>query len=249
MAYSFEICANSVQSCLAAREAHATRVELCAAMSEGGCTPSYGMIKLAAEVLKDSNTRLHVIIRPRGGDFCYDEYDLVQMQEDIKIAKELGAHGVVFGCLDIHGNIDKKALEKLIACCGSLSKTFHRAFDVCANPEQALEDIISLGFDRILTSGCMNSAYDGIDMLKTLHDKANGRVIIMAGAGVNKQNIKTIATKTNIKEFHFSAKATTDSPMIFKNKNVSMGGVVTIDEYKLVNSSKEIILDTMHALN
>ena len=148
--YRFEICANGVESCIAAQVGGADRVELCAGIPEGGTTPSYGEIKTARRVL--TRTRLHVIIRPRGGDFLYTPLELERMTADIDIARELGADGVVFGCLRADGTLDTEANTMLMSHAKGMSVTFHRAFDRCANPQEALEELIAQGFDRILTS-------------------------------------------------------------------------------------------------
>ena len=144
--YQFEVCANSVESCLAAQAGGAGRVELCAGIPEGGTTPSYGDIIVARETL--TATRLHVIIRPRGGDFLYSPIEQRIMLKDIDNARRLGADGVVFGCLTAKGDIDIPLMKQLMEAAQGMSVTFHRAFDVCRNPQKALEDIISLGCDR-----------------------------------------------------------------------------------------------------
>ena len=149
--FMVEVCANGVESCIAAQEGGADRVELCAGIPEGGTTPSYGEIKLARRVL--TTTRLHVIIRPRGGDFLYTDLEVERMAEDIAICRELGVDGVVFGCLNADGTFDIEKNRYLMECSRGMSVTCHRAFDRAVNPEQALEDVIALGFDRILTSG------------------------------------------------------------------------------------------------
>ena len=139
--FQFEVCANSVESCLAAQAGGANRVELCAGIPEGGTTPSYGEISTAREML--TTTRLHVIIRPRGGDFLYSPIEVKTMLKDIEMARQLGADGVVFGCLTANGEIDLPAMQELMKASQGLSVTFHRAFDVCCNPEKALEQIIA----------------------------------------------------------------------------------------------------------
>ena len=148
--YTFEVCANSVESCLAAQEGGAQRVELCAGIPEGGTTPSYGEIKTARRML---DIRLHVIIRPRGGDFLYSPIEAETMLEDIRTARKAGADGLVFGCLTPEGNIDLALMQKLMEASGDTPVTFHRAFDHCQNPYRALDELVSLGVTRILTSG------------------------------------------------------------------------------------------------
>ena len=209
MSYSLENCAYSAWSALEAQKGGSDRVELCSNPSEGGTTPSYGEILAARKFL--SSTRLHVIIRPRGGDFVYDESEIEIMMEDIKMAKKIGADGVVFGCLTRDGEIDSENLKKLIQCSEGMSLTFHKAFDVCKHPFKALEEIISLGFHRILTSGQQPNAELGIELIRELHKVAAGRIIIMPGGGVTVENIEKIALSTGVSEFHSSAKKLLES--------------------------------------
>ena len=216
-----EICANGVESCLAAQEGGADRVELCAGIPEGGTTPSYGEIKVARRVL--TTTRLHVIIRPRGGDFLYTDLEVERMAEDIAMCHQLGVDGVVFGCLNADGTFDLEKNRYLIECSRGMSVTCHRAFDRAVNPEQALEDVIALGFDRILTSGQQPKAEQGIDLLAKLNRQADGRIILMAGSGVTEQNIRRIREATGLNEFHFSGRESVDSAMQYVNPNLYMG--------------------------
>ena len=277
--YKFEICANSVESCVEAQRGGADRVELCAGIPEGGTTPSYGDIVMAKRVLgivdplglrplplrqgenigqpqfessslrqgknigqpqfessslrrgENKKTKLHVIIRPRGGDFLYSDLERQIMLEDVRMARQLGVDGVVFGALLPNGDIDMDFMRQLMSKSEGMSVTFHRAFDVCRDPFLALEQIIELGCNRILTSGQMPKAEEGIDLLKQLVDKAGDRIIIMPGCGVNSGNIYQIAQATGAKEFHFSARSKRESDMHFRKSRVSMGGTVTIDEY------------------
>lgn len=224
-----EICANSVESAVKAQQAGAYRVELCAGIPEGGTTPSFGEIRMARQLL--NQTKLHVIIRPRGGDFLYSPIEQEIMLHDIKVARQLGADGVVFGCLTAKGYVDVPLMQKLMNAVGEMSVTFHRAFDMCSNPKEALEQIIGLGIDRVLTSGQEATAEKGIPLLKELVEQADGRIIIMPGCGVNAGNIRKIAEETGTSEFHFSGRSSVDSGMIYRNSKVSMGGTVKIEEY------------------
>lgn len=242
---TFEICTNSVASCIAAQEGGANRVELCAGIPEGGTTPSYGEIAVAREML---NIKLHVIIRPRGGDFLYSPIELKAMIKDIEMAKSLGVDGVVFGCLTPEGDIDMPVMKELMKASEGLSVTFHRAFDVCRNPEEALEQIISLGCQRILTSGQAATAEAGALLLQKLNKQADGRIILMAGCGVNEKNIASIGTVTGINEFHFSARESIKSGMIYKNEAVSMGGVVHIDEYLRNETTPNKVIEIISAI-
>jgi copper homeostasis protein len=234
-----EICANSVESAVKAQEGGAYRVELCAGIPEGGTTPSFGDIRMARQLLQ--KTKLHVIIRPRGGDFLYSKLELDIMLHDIKVARQLGADGVVFGCLTAEGNVDIPAMKMLMNAVGDMSVTFHRAFDMCKNPQEALEQIIALGCNRILTSGQEPNAVKGIPLLKELVKQADGRIIIMPGCGVNPSNILQIAEETGASEFHFSGRSTYESGMIYRNPKVSMGGTVKIEEYEKDVTNPDIV--------
>ena len=229
MDYKIEICANSVASCLEAQKGGAYRVELCAGIPEGGTTPSYGEIAVARELL---NIKLNIIIRPRGGDFLYSDVEHKTMLHDIEMAKKLGVDGVVIGCLKADGTIDMERNRELIAAAEGMSVTFHRAFDMCKNPFESLEQIIALGCDRLLTSGQQPTAIEGISLLSQLVEKAGDRIIIMPGSGVNEDNIAILADQTKAKEFHFSAREPIDSKMEYRNPDLKMGGaVVEIDEF------------------
>lgn len=245
--YQFEICANSVESCIAAQKGGAHRVELCAGIPEGGTTPSYGEIAMAREVL--TTTRLHVIIRPRGGDFLYSPIEVKTMLKDIEVARQLGADGVVFGCLTAEGEIDLPIMRELMKASEGLSVTFHRAFDVCRDAKKALEQIIELGCNRILTSGQQPTAELGIPLLKELQEQASERIILLAGCGVNEKNISRIAQETGIQEFHFSARESIKSGMNYKNESVSMGGTVLINEYERNVTSAERVKATIQNIN
>lgn len=216
-----EVCANGVESCLAAQEGGADRVELCAGIPEGGTTPSYGEIMVARRVL--TTTRLHVIIRPRGGDFLYSDLEVERMAADITVCRELGVDGVVFGCLRADGTIDVERNRYLMECASGMSVTMHRAFDRTADPALALEQVIDLGFDRILTSGQQPQAILGVDLLAKLNRQAAGRITLMAGSGVNEQNIRTIRDVTGLHEFHFSGRESRPSGMQYVNPNLYMG--------------------------
>lgn len=228
MSKLIEVCANSAESSVAAEKGGAGRVELCAAIPEGGTTPSYGEMVVTR---KSIGIKMNVIIRPRAGDFLYSDMEFESMKEDILAAKRAGADGVVFGCLTADGEVDIEKNRELMRCAEGLSTTFHRAFDVCRDPMKALEDIIGLGFDRILTSGQKATAPEGADLIAKLVEKAAGRIIIMPGCGVNETNVKTLADKTGAMEFHMSARENIPSGMQYRKEGVSMGGEVKIDEF------------------
>ena len=241
--YRFEICANSVASCKAAQEGGADRVELCAGIPEGGTTPSYGMIATAR---KNISIGLNVIIRPRGGDFLYSEDEIQEMIEDIRTAKSLGADGLVFGCLNADGSVDMEVMKRLMDAAGDTPVTFHRAFDHCSDPYKALEDIISCGCCRILTSGCRPTALEGAELLAELVKKAGARIIIMPGCGIKEGNIAEIARLSGAREFHFSARESVESGMIFRNPEVAMGS--EDDPYGTVQTTARRVAATIKPL-
>ncbi|PUZ24517.1 copper homeostasis protein [Chitinophaga costaii] len=223
-----EICANSLASAIAAQQGGAQRVELCDNLLEGGTTPSYATIAMAREQL---HIELYPIIRPRGGDFLYDDLEFALMQKDIALCKQLGCNGVVIGLLTADGQVDKVRTKQLVSLAWPMGVTFHRAFDMTVNPIQAMEDIIDTGCERILTSGQRNTATEGAPLLATLVQQAAGRIIIMVGSGVRSHNIASLVTATGANEYHTTAKAYVESRMVYRNPQVSMGGIPGVPEY------------------
>jgi copper homeostasis protein len=231
-----EICANSAQSCVEAEAGGARRVELCAGIPEGGTTPGYGEIRTAQ--LLTSSIDINVIIRPRGGDFLYTPAEVQSMLYDIELAKQLGVHGVVFGCLTKEGDMDISLMCKLMEAAKPLSVTCHRAFDVCRDPFVALEQLIDLGCDRILTSGQQSDAVEGIPLIAELVRRANGRIIIMPGCGVREDNIARIAAETGATEFHTSARSVLHSQMAYRNERVPMGSSAVASEFETLQTDR-----------
>jgi copper homeostasis protein len=205
-----EVAANSVASALAAQEGGAGRVELCAALELGGITPSYAEIATARDRLA---IPLYVLIRPRGGDFLYADFECEVMLRDIEACAALGCDGVVLGLLDAEGRVDEGRCRALLGAAGRLGVTFHRAFDMAADQAQALEAVIGLGCERVLSSGAQASALDGAAQLRALVMQAAGRVVVMPGAGVRAQNIAALAEATGAREFHASARRVLPSRM------------------------------------
>lgn len=242
--FKIEVCANSAASCVTAEQGGAVRVELCAGIPEGGTSPSYGEMVVARRAI---GIQLNVIIRARGGDFLYSEAEMQAMLLDIEAAKAAGADGVVFGCLNADGTLDMEKNRRLKEAAGGLSTTFHRAFDVCRDPFEALEQIISLGFDRILTSGQQPSAPEGAELIAELVQRAGDRIIIMPGAGVNENTIADLARKTGAKEFHMSARHWVQSGMEYRNERVSMGGTVKIEEFAREITDPQRVADSIAA--
>lgn len=240
-----EVCANSAASCVTAEQGGAARVELCAGIPEGGTTPSYGEMVTARRAI---GIQMNVIIRPRGGDFLYTPAEMQAMLLDIEAAKAAGADGVVFGCLRADGTIDIERNRQLKEAAGNLSTTFHRAFDVCRDPFTALEEIIALGFDRILTSGQEASAPQGAALIAELVRRANGRIIIMPGCGVNEHNVAELARATGAQEFHMSARHRIESGMVYRNDRVSMGGTVTVEEFARDLTDPQRVAQSIEAL-
>lgn len=213
-----EICVESLDGALAAQNAGAHRIELCSSLSEGGLTPSAGLIQ---HVCKNIQRPIHVIIRPRRGDFCYSHLEINTMIADIAYAKEQNVNGIVFGVLNTNGTIDIQHTKRLLEAARPLPITFHRAFDLTRDPFQALETLIILGIDRILTSGGAPSAEQGIETLQKLIAQAQNRITIMPGGGITEQNIKNIIQKTNAKEIHFSGRKQIESPMQYRNEKLA----------------------------
>jgi len=220
MDFKLEICVDSVESAVNAQAGGADRIELCNNLFEGGTTPSSGAISSARDNL---SIDLHVIIRPRGGDFLYTdpEYDI--MRRDIEICGEYGVNGIVIGILRPDGEIDVERTAKLIDLARPMTATFHRAFDMCTDPFRGLQDVISTGASRLLTSGQRNSAVEGMDLISKLVNKSGTRIIIMPGSGINESNIEKIAVNTEATEFHLSGRETTDSGMIFRREGIIIG--------------------------
>ncbi|MDB5014648.1 MAG: copper homeostasis protein CutC [Daejeonella sp.] len=201
---SLEICANSATSALIAQQGGANRVELCENLAEGGTTPSYAQIQVSRKLLEID---LFPILRPRGGNFNYSDLELEIMKADLKIIKDLGCDGVVFGILNQEAKVDKQRCTELLKLAQPLQVTFHRAFDKSADLFQAMEDIIELGFTRILTSGGKPTAIEGLEIIKKLVSAAKGRISIMPGSGVNETNLQELMIKTGATEFHTTAKS------------------------------------------
>jgi copper homeostasis protein len=235
---SVEICVDSVESAVAAQEGGADRVELCDNLMEGGTTPSYGSIEVARELL---NIKLHVIIRPRGGDFLYSETEFTIMKRDIDAAKTLGADGVVIGILDASGEIDTMRTAELTGLARPMSVTFHRAFDVCRDPFEAVDELAAIGVDRILTSGQEGTAVEGLDLLADLVRHAGDRITIMACGNLNERNLRKVVEVTGVKEVHFTAFGEVASGMHYRNDRVFMGGTLRPPEYSRSVAKAEIV--------
>jgi copper homeostasis protein len=212
MNYIIEIATSDFLTTRSAVEGGADRIELCANLAEGGTTPSYAHIKKCREAF---DIALFPIIRPRGGDFLYTKDEFEIMKNDIKLCNEIGCDGIVIGLLNMDGTIDMTRTSELIELAYPLDVTFHRAFDRCKDPFMALEELIEIGCQRILTSGQKPTVSEGVDLIAELNKKADDRIVIMPGSGVRKENIKMLAEKTGCIEFHSSLRGKAKSPMQF----------------------------------
>jgi len=217
-----EICVDSTESALAAERGGAHRVELCGDLLEGGITPSAGLIETVRQKVGIS---LHVIIRPRGGDFCYTSDEFESMKRDVSTAKQLGADGVVFGILKENGHVDTARTRCLVEMARPLNATFHRAFDMSADPKQALEDVIHAGIHRVLTSGGEQNAEDGMPAIASLVSAAKDRIAIMVGGGIRETNVRRIMVETGAREVHANVGHSVPSPMMYRNNKISLGAV------------------------
>ncbi len=212
MKYIIEIATSDFSTTQSAVNGAADRIELCANLAEGGITASFATIRKCRESF---TVLLYPIIRPRGGDFLYskDEFDI--MKKDIGLCRQLGCDGVVIGLLNMDGSIDMTRTAELVDAAYPLGVTFHRAFDRCKDPFAAMEELIEIGCERILTSGQKPSVTDGADLVKSLNEKSDDKIIIMPGSGVRKENIKMLAGKTGCLEFHSSLRGKLKSQMQF----------------------------------
>lgn len=220
MDYRLEICAFNLSSALIAQQSGADRIELCASPEEGGTTPSSGLLRIARENLL---IPLYSIIRPRGGDFLYSEEEFNVMLRDIEYCRQVGCDGVVIGLLLPDGSVDKQRCARLIEVAYPMGVTFHRAFDWAANPFEALEDIIALGCERILTSGQRPTAMEGAALIDQLIREADDRIVVMPGSGVRASNIIELAESTGAAEFHTSARLKQASAMEYVNNGMKEG--------------------------
>ena len=242
--YILECCVDSVESAINAESGGASRIELCSNLIIGGTTPDFALVR---EIRKHTAIRMHALIRPRFGDFCYSEYEMEIMKEQIRSLKEAGVEGIVIGVLDAEGNLNKAAMKELINVADGLSITLHRAFDMCRDPFQALEEAIQLGVHTILTSGQKQSAWEGRELLAELVEKADGRIDIMAGAGISATAIEKLAPIIKGTSYHMSGKVTLDSKMKYRKADVSMG-LPSLSEYEIWQTSEDAVRDAVAVL-
>ncbi|XP_014641128.1 PREDICTED: copper homeostasis protein cutC homolog isoform X2 [Ceratotherium simum simum] len=216
--FLMEVCVDSVESAVNAERGGAGRIELCSGLLEGGTTPSMGVLQVVKQCVQ---IPVFVMIRPRGGDFLYSDREIEVMKADIRLAKLYGADGLVFGALTEDGHVDKELCMSLVA------------FDMVHDPMAALETLLTLGFERVLTSGCDSSALEGLPLIKRLIDQAKGRIVVMPGGGITERNLQRILEGSGATEFHCSARSARDSGMKFRNSSVAMGASLSSSEYSL----------------
>ena len=229
MEFILESCVDSVESALAAARGGASRLELCANLVIGGTTPNPWLFE---EIRRHSDIRVHALIRPRFGDFCYTDEEFILIREAVKSFRRLGAEGVVIGILKQDGTLNMEQMRILMEEAEGMSVTLHRAFDVCADPYETMEQAIELGIDTILTSGQKNVCSEGAELLKDLVDKSAGRIMIQIGSGVNADVIRDMYPRTGATAFHMSGKVNLDSEMKYRKEGVSMG-LPSLSEYEI----------------
>lgn len=232
--FILETCVDSVESAIAAYEGGASRLELCSNLIIGGTTPDESLYR---EIKKHIDIPVHVLIRPRFGDFCYTDYEYEIMKDQVRRFHDLGAEGIVIGILKPDGSLNQEQLVGLLKEAEGMSATLHRAFDVCKDPKQALEEAVLLGFDTILTSGQANNCVKGARLLSELVEQSAGRIVIQIGGGVNADVIRELRPVTGTRAFHMSGKETCDSVMQYRKEHVNMG-FPSLSEYEIWRTNK-----------
>ncbi|MEN8173544.1 MAG: copper homeostasis protein CutC [Chloroflexota bacterium] len=225
-----EICLSGIESSVAAQVGGAHRIELCENLVEGGMTPSYGII---AQVRQQLDIDVHVLIRPRPGDFDYTDLEFAAMKQNVEMCKTLGVDGVVIGILDRDGNVDEERVGELVALARPMRVTFHRAFDVARDPFAALETLKSLGIERVLTSGQAPNVWEGRSLLRQLQQQAGDDIVIMAGGDIDADNAQRVVAETAVREIHIgpASNEPVKSKMAYRNPAVYMGNTDEVDEY------------------
>jgi copper homeostasis protein len=243
-----EICVDSVESAIASQAGGAQRVELCSDLNEGGITPSDGLIQA---VRKHVGIEVFVMVRPRGGDSFYTLYEFDVMKADVVRMKELGADGIVIGMLDQDGQVDVQRTRELVQLAHPMQVTFHRAFDMSADLDESLERVIETGAHRILTSGGVQTVSQGAERVTHLIDAAKGRIRIMVGGGIRQENIRKIAMRTKVTEFHCSLRMRTHSPVTFRNHSLKLGSVANDEfaRYVVLEENVRGLRDTLNKIS
>lgn len=242
--YILEACVDSVESALAAQDGGATRLELCSNLIIGGTTPSPCLFE---EIRELSGICTHILVRPRFGDFCYTDYEFRIIRREVRNFRKLGADGVVIGILRPDGRLDMERMKILMEEAEGMSVTLHRAFDVCVDPFETLEQAKELGINTILTSGQKNHCLEGKDTLKKLVECEDGRITIQVGSGVDAETIRQIQPYTKAHAFHMSGKQNLESAMVYRKEGVSMG-IPSISEFEIIRTEKEKIRQACQVL-
>jgi copper homeostasis protein len=234
---ALEICVDSLESAVAAESGGASRIELCSSLNEGGLTPSLGLLRAVRSRVKIG---VHVMIRPRAGDFLYSADELDVMREDIKLAGQNGADGIVLGLLTAEGDVDVEQAQELVALARPMEVTFHRAIDMARDVNAALEDVICTGADRVLTSGAEATAMQGRHHIRELVRSAKGRIKIMAGGGVRAENVVEILRVTGAREFHAALRRQVPSPMKHHRRKIHLGAPGLEEDIRYVMRASDV---------
>lgn len=242
--YILEVCADSAESAIAAQKGGADRIELCSALIIGGISPGAALFR---QIRQYTDLEVRVLLRPRFGDFCYSRYEKDVLGEEVQMFREMGADGVVIGGLNPDGTLDMELMENLVCLAGGMKVTMHRAFDVCRDPFLALDQCRKMGIDTILTSGQKASAWEGRELLAELSRRSEGKIEILAGAGIEPDTISKLAETAGITSFHMSGKNVKESRMRFRREGVPMG-LPGFCEYEIWQTEEEKVRSASHIL-
>lgn len=245
MGYTLECCVDSVESAIAAKKGGADRLELCSALVIGGLSPSQALYR---KIREQADIPIRVLLRPRFGDFCYTDYEHEILKEEVRSFRKLGADGIVIGTMKPDGTLNLEQMKELMEEAQGMTVTLHRAFDMCKDPFQTLEEAKRLGIHTILTSGQKNVCTEGMDLLKELVEQAQGKTEILVGGGVDASVLPVLAEKTKAKAFHMSGKVSIESEMQYRKQDVSMG-VASVSEYEIWRTSEKRIREARRVLD
>lgn len=245
MGYTLECCVDSVESAIAAKKGGADRLELCSALVIGGLSPSQALYR---KIREQADIPIRVLLRPRFGDFCYTDYEHEILKEEVRSFRKLGADGIVIGTMKPDGTLNLEQMKELMEEAQGMTVTLHRAFDMCQDPFQTLEEAKRIGIHTILTSGQKNVCTGGMDLLKELVEQAQGKTEILVGGGVDASVLPVLAEKTKAKAFHMSGKVSIESEMQYRKQDVSMG-VASVSEYEIWRTSEKRIREARRVLD
>ena len=245
MGYTLECCVDSVESAIAAKKGGADRLELCSALVIGGLSPSQALYR---KIREQADIPIRVLLRPRFGDFCYTDYEHEILKEEVRSFRKLGADGIVIGTMKPDGTLNLEQMKELMEEAQGMTVTLPRAFDMCQDPFQTLEEAKRIGIHTILTSGQKNVCTEGMDLLKELVEQAQGKTEILVGGGVDASVLPVLAEKTKAKAFHMSGKVSIESEMQYRKQDVSMG-VASVSEYEIWRTSEKRIREARRVLD